>query len=86
MQALIQGRSAIFDFDGGIPSAQAAAAIKFGLETVAGVSVTHFVGESVEVVCDAEGASLDSLLEALSEAGFPNGVVQLRETVGMDAG
>jgi hypothetical protein len=72
---------AVFEIEKGIPSAKAAAAIKFGLEELEGVSEVHFIGEDVQVVCDAGGVSLDVLLEAFEIAGFPR--VRLHDVGGI---
>ena len=64
--------SVIFNLGKTIPSAEAAAAIKFGVEKVSGVCKVHFVGDDIEVVFDAEGAAIGLIVDVLAEAGFPS--------------
>ena len=64
--------SVIFNLGKTIPSAEAAAAIKFGVEKVSGVCKVHFVGDDIQVVFDADGAAIGLIVDALAEAGFPS--------------
>lgn len=64
----------MFDLSKTIPSADDAAAIKFGVEKVAGVRMVHFVGDDIEVEFDVEGAAVGLILETLAEVGFPSAV------------
>jgi copper chaperone CopZ len=66
-----------FDVEGGVPSASAAAKIKFGLEAVPGVFGVHFQGEAVEVAIDSAVTDAERLRTALIHLGF-NGVVAVR--------
>lgn len=63
-----------FDLSKSIPSADAAAAIKFGVEKIEGVGKVHFVGDDIEVEFGPEGAAIGLILEALAEVGFPSAV------------
>ena len=64
----------MFDLSKSIPSADAAASIKFGVEKVPGVSKVHFVGEGIEVELGVEGAAVGLILDVLAEVGFPSAV------------
>ncbi|HSI12184.1 MAG TPA: hypothetical protein VK961_09075 [Chthoniobacter sp.] len=64
----------MFDLSKSIPSADAAAAIKFGVEKVPGVSKVHFVGDAIEVEFGVEGAAVALILDVLTEVGFPSAV------------
>ncbi len=67
-----------FRFREGIPSATAAAALKFGFEAVPGVVAVHFVGlDDVDVVHDADRTSLEHLWKCIVDAGFAIEMVTL---------
>lgn len=78
-QGQLQAKILFFDFPGGIPSSQAAASIKFGLEALLGVDRVGFVGDSIEVTIDSEGTRLECLWEALATAGFAADEIHLRD-------
>jgi len=64
----------LFQLGKNIPSADAAALIKFGVEKIPGVNSVHFAGDDIEVVFAVEGAAIGLILDALTEAGFPSAV------------
>jgi hypothetical protein len=62
---------------GGIPSAEAAARIKFGLEALPDVDHVYFVAEGIEVMMvDTREAAMESMWKGLADAGFGEGTVQ----------
>jgi hypothetical protein len=78
LQTIIKDSSALCKLNGGIASAALAAAIKFGIESLAGVKGVHFIGEDVEVVCDGGvGVSAEAIVEAIETAGCPRGKVSV---------
>jgi hypothetical protein len=78
VQRIIQNARAVCELSGGIPTADFAAAIKFGVEAVPGVKEVHFIGEDVEVVCDEQGVSVESILSAFERNGCSSGSVALK--------
>jgi hypothetical protein len=68
---LLHGRVR-FQLGKSIPSADAAALVKFGVEKIPGVSKVHFAGDDIEVAFAVEGAAVGLILDALTEAGFPS--------------
>jgi hypothetical protein len=65
---------------GGIPSAEAAARLKFGLEALPEVDHVYFVADGIEVMMvDTGEAAMESVWKGLAEAGFAEGIARSRD-------
>jgi hypothetical protein len=68
----------MFIFHGGIPTSEAAAKLKFGLEALPGVESVHFVEcDGIEVAVDSDRAGMELLWEGIVQAGFQREAVVL---------
>lgn len=68
----------VFEVDGGIPSADAAATIKFGIEELPGAAKVRFIESGVEVIRGQEGSSVETMLEIFAKAGLGKDQVRSR--------